>query len=86
MTELELIHRSVEKHPDDPQVYRDALAILYDGIQGGRAELHAENRELRKKIGAAMRKGVKGTELLDCRTQIYYRKKRSKDKIFRNAE
>lgn len=65
MTELELIHRSVEKHPDDPQVYRDALAILYDGIQGGRAELHAENRELRKKIGAAMRKGVKGTELLN---------------------
>ena len=33
-----------------------AVAILYDEIRNGRAELHAENAEVRKKIGAAMRR------------------------------
>lgn len=56
MTEVELIRRNLELRPDDPVVYRDALAVLYDGIQRGDTELHAENRELRKKIGAAIRK------------------------------
>ena len=56
MTGIERIRRYVEAHPDDPVVYRDAVAILYDEIQNGRAELHGENRELRKKIGAAMRR------------------------------
>jgi len=73
MTELELIRRSVEAHPDDPLVYRDAVAILYDGIRNGQKELHAENRGLRKKICAAMRNqslSVKGIELLN---DTYYK-------------
>ena len=65
MTEIELIRRNLELRPDDALVYRDALAILYDGIQHGQAELHAENKELRKKIGAAMRRGVGNVESLN---------------------
>ena len=70
MTELELIRRSVEAHPDDYSVYRDAVAILYDGIQNGQKALHAENRELRKKIGAAMRRGIGRTDSL---SDIYWK-------------
>lgn len=55
VTELELIRRSLERHPEDPLVFHDAVAILYDGIQQGKTELHAENRELRKRISAAIR-------------------------------
>ena len=56
MDEVKLIQRNVELHPDDPVVYRDAVAILYDEIQHGRTELHGENKELRKKISAAARR------------------------------
>jgi len=70
MTELELIRRSVEAHPDDYSVYRDAVAILYDGIQNGQKALHAENRELRKKIGGAMRRGIGRTDSL---SDIYWK-------------
>jgi predicted phage terminase large subunit-like protein len=65
MNEIELIRNSIERFPDDPLVYRDALAVLYDGIRNGRTELHAENKELRKKISHAMRNGVKNVELLN---------------------
>ena len=57
MDELKLIERSIEKYPDDPNVYRDAVAILYDEIQHGHTELHEANRELRKKI-SALRKSM----------------------------
>ena len=72
MDELKLIEHSIEKHPDDPQVYRDAVAILYDGIQHGEAELHEANRELRKKISGAIRRGtsVRAVELLN---DTYYK-------------
>lgn len=56
MTDIEKIRKYVEKYQDDPVVYRDAVAILYDGIQQGRTELHGENKDLRKKIGAAIRR------------------------------
>lgn len=55
MTEIELIRRNIERFPNDPQTYRDAVAILYDRIQAGNTGLHAENKELRKKISSAMR-------------------------------
>lgn len=58
MTERELIERNIQAHPDDAGVYRDAVAILYDGIQRGNTELHAENKELRKQIGTAMRRAT----------------------------
>jgi len=64
MNEIELIRRNVERFPDDPLVYHDALAILYDGIQHGKAEWHAENRELRKGISRAMRRGIGSVDRL----------------------
>ena len=56
MNEIELIRKSIERNPDEPLVYRDAVAILYDEIQHGRTEMHAENKELRKAISAAIRR------------------------------
>lgn len=56
--ELKRIDGYITKRPDDPVVYRDALSILYDEIQHGRTELHGVNKELRKKISGAMRRGV----------------------------
>lgn len=58
MNEIELIRRNLERYPDDHRVYRDAVALLYDGIQNGRKELHAENKELRRKISASMHHGT----------------------------
>jgi len=73
MDEVKLIERSIEKYPWDPSVYRDAVAILYDGVQGGKTELHAVNRDLRKKISGAMRQygmTVRDIELLE---DTYYK-------------
>lgn len=82
MTEIEKIRKWVRKNPDDPAVYLDAVAILYDEIQrcGNarnarnarneldldelKAHLHAENKELRKAIGAAVHRGIGNTERL----------------------
>ena len=58
MDELKLIERSIEMFPNDPRTYRNAVAILYDGIQAGRSELHEANRELRKKIAGAIRRQI----------------------------
>jgi len=55
MNELELIRKSIDRHPDDAPVYRDALAVLYEGIERGEA-WHGENRELRKKISGAIKR------------------------------
>lgn len=56
MTELERIQRYVEKRPDDPLAYMDAVAVLNEGIQHGDESLHTVNRELRKKISGAIRR------------------------------
>lgn len=73
VTELELIRRSIERRPDDPGVYRDAVAIFYDEIQGGRTELHAENRALRVRIGAAMKRGVQNLTVLERLNDTYWK-------------
>ena len=72
MDELKLIERSLELFPNDPVVYRDALAVLYDGIQAGKTELHDVNKELRKKISGAMKRQItaKGVESLN---DTYYK-------------
>ena len=62
MTEIEKIRKWVAKNPDDPAVYRDAVAILYDEISHAaegeiKAHLHEENKEIRSMIGKAMRRG-----------------------------
>lgn len=71
MTELELIRRSIEKYPDDPRVYRDALAIFYDEIQHGHVELHAENKDMRKLIGQAMRRNANDLRSAERFTEVY---------------
>lgn len=64
MTELEKIRRYVERTPDDAAVYMDAVSILYDDIKHGHPELHAENKALRKKINAAIRRGIGNIDVL----------------------
>ena len=73
MTEIEKVRRYVERYPDDPQVYRDAVAIFYDEIQGGRTEFHAENKELRKKISAAMHRPDQRYAVLEKLNDIYWK-------------
>lgn len=73
MNDVDLIRRGIERHPDDPLVYRDAVAILYEEIQHGRKELHAENRELRKKISVAMRNPSLGASAIEGMNDTYYK-------------
>lgn len=70
MNEIELIRRNVAAHPDDAGMYLDALAILWDGIQGGRGEWHGENKELRKAVAGAMRRGIGNVEQL---SDVYWK-------------
>lgn len=55
MTELEQIYRQVEKHADDPSVYRDAVAIFKSHTDAGETEWHGHNKAFRKRISRAMR-------------------------------
>ena len=73
MTEIEKIKQYVEKYPDDPTVYRDAVAIIYEGVQAGQTELHAVNRELRKKIGGAMRQYGHTVRAMELFEDTYYK-------------
>jgi predicted phage terminase large subunit-like protein len=54
MNEIELIRRSIAARPNDPGVYRDAVAVLYEGVQRGE-DWHAVNREIRRKISGVIR-------------------------------
>lgn len=72
MNEIELIKRNLERHPDDPLVYRDALAVLYDGIQRGE-KWHGENRELRKKISGAMRNPTLSNSQVELLNDTYWK-------------
>ena len=73
MTDMERIRRYIEKTPDDPIVYRDAVALLYEGIKAGQAELHAENKEVRKLISAAMRRNAANFGVLDRLNDTYWK-------------
>lgn len=73
MTETEKILRYVERNPDDPVVYRDAVAILYDEIQAGDASLHAVNKDLRKKIGAAIRRNAGDLQKVERLNETYWK-------------
>lgn len=72
MDELKLIEKSIERYPDDPHVYRDAIAILYEGIQGGKDGLHEANRELRKKISGAIRRNTE-VRAIESLNDTYYK-------------
>ena len=77
--EISLIRKNIARFPDDPLVYRDAVAILYDEIQKGRDDLHAVNKEIRKDISRAIRRinnrGYRDGDLkaLDNLEDTYYK-------------
>ena len=73
MTEIEKIWMYVELHPNDPMVYRDAMALLYEGIQDGQDELHAVNKELRKKISGVIRRVGGDVRALESLNDTYYK-------------
>lgn len=73
MTETEKIRRYVEKYPDDPEAYVDALAVLYGGIQDGEKELHGDNKWLRKQIGAAIRRNSADYHVLEKLNDTYWK-------------
>lgn len=72
MNETDLIWKSIENHPGDPGVYRDAVAILYDGIKRGDTLLHGVNREVRKDIGKAIRSAETRRDA-DVLNDVYYK-------------
>lgn len=73
MNDIELIRRKIERYPEDPLVYRDALAVLYDGIREGKAELHTENKELRKKTGQLLKRPDLPVSVLEQLNDTYWK-------------
>jgi len=72
MDESRLILQGIAKRPDDPGMYRDAVAVLYDGIQHGQSELHAVNKEVRKRLGNAIRR-VGTAKDVSVLNDVYYK-------------
>lgn len=72
MNELELIRRNLEKYPDDPGMYRDAVAVLYELAERDEPGAHEANRDVRKKISGAIRRCAdrRGAERLN---DTYYK-------------
>ena len=71
LTELEKIEKYVERHPEDPVVYVDAVAVFKGHIDAGETEWHGVNKEFRKRIARAIRSaGYGALEMLD---DIYWK-------------
>lgn len=73
MNDLALINNGLQRRPDDPGVYLDAIAIYYDRIQKGYTQFHGENRELRKKIGEAVRRNGNNLLVAERLNDAYYK-------------
>jgi len=74
MDELKIIRRNIELRPYDPLIYRDALSILYEGIQNGKPGMHEANKELRRKISNEIRRAhPKDTRFLEIMNDTYYK-------------
>lgn len=73
MNDLALINNGLQRRPDDPGVYLDAIAIYYDRIQKGYTQFHGENRELRKKIGEAVRRNGNNLRVVERLNDAYYK-------------
>ena len=71
--DLAIIAKNLAWRPDDPNVYRDALAIYWDRIQNGMPQFHEQNRELRKKISAAIRRNQGNIGVLERLNDVYYK-------------
>ena len=73
MNELQIIQRNIQLRPDDPLIYRDALSILYEGIQNGKPGMHEANKKLRKKISEAIRRNTQNYVALERLNDTYYK-------------
>lgn len=73
MNDLALIQKNIQYRPDDPSVYRDAVAIYYDRIQNGFSEFHRDNKELRKDISDAIRRNVANVGVMARLNDVYYK-------------
>lgn len=71
MTELEKIRLYVERNPDDPTAYHDAVTICKGHIDAGEKEWHGINREFRKEIGKELRSGRLGSLDMDRLNRVY---------------
>jgi len=50
------IREYIERKPDDVGAYCDLVSAYDNGVREGRTELHGENKALRNRLGAVMRK------------------------------
>lgn len=75
MTELERIGKYVEKYPDDPATYSDAVAIFKGHIDAGESEWHDHNKAFRKRITGAVRRLAEGGTQADMirMNDLYYK-------------
>ena len=73
MNEAELIRRNVEKRPDDPGMYRDAVAVVYDGVKRGETGFHGLNMDLRRLISAAIRRNGEKDRVVSELNDTYYK-------------
>ena len=73
MNDLALINKGLRFKPDDPNVYLDAITIYYDRIQHGFPQFHKENKELRKKIGEAIRRNGNNMRIVERLNDAYYK-------------
>ena len=71
--DLAIVNRGLYFKPDDPNVYRDALAIYYDRIQNGFPQFHRENKELRKKISSAIKRNERNYNIVERLNDVYYK-------------
>lgn len=73
MTEAELIRASIERHPDDPRVYVDSLAVIYGHTQNKELEWHEINKDVRKKVSEAMRRNQYDRNKLEKLNDTYWK-------------
>lgn len=75
MTELERIERYVDRYPDDPSAYNDAVSVFKGHIDAGETDWHGHNREFRKRIAKAVRRlaeSGRGTAM-EQMNDLYYK-------------
>lgn len=73
--EFERIRRYIERMPDDPLVYQDALSVCKSHIDGEENEWHKVNEKIRQLITAEMKKMSAESRLferLDRMKELYY--------------
>ena len=73
MDVLKIITRNLEARPDDPGMYRDAVAILYDEVQKDNPNAHFVNKAVRGEISHAIRKLAGDARAVEVLNDLYYK-------------